>query len=460
MDLIQKVRHWALATPRVLIIDAPGTELLRWATESELDRRGWSLAHSPADTDLLLVVGDTGPELSEAVDLMWTQVPQPRSRGRVKDSGDVSVQLDAARQALLDAFRHPQPERAAADAQAAEGERRGHQNQAGLASREEPRIHGEPAEHPTPHRPQIAPPLEVGQSGHAGHAGMDHGGGAEHAGHAGMDHGGGAEHAGHAGMGHGGGAEHAGHAGMDHGGGAEHASHAGMGQLHNSDSPGHGGDHQMHHGGVVAGLAMARTAPDRDGLELDVLKVSLGPVLPGWPTGLVLRTGLQGDVLTSVGLSWLDGGDEGGDRSADAQRAALDHLSRFLLVAGLPATAREARRARDGLVSPDASDRTVAQRRAERVARRVRRSRSLAWSVRGAGLLPAANGITREEIMDRVLLWCDAAVGGETGERRATTLDDLEVALRGAELGTARLIVASVELDPVTTTERSEVTHG
>jgi hypothetical protein len=205
---------------------------------------------------------------------------------------------------------------------------------------------------------------------------------------------------------------------------------------------------------------MARTAPDRDGLELDALEVSLGPILAGWPTGLVLRTELQGDVLTSAHLSWLDAGHMGGDSPTDAQSAALDYLSRFLLVAGLPTTAREARRARDGLVSSNTDDRAAAQQRAERVARRVRRSRSLAWSIRGVGFLASSDANTREEITARVLRWCDAAAGGETGGRRATTLEDLEVALTGTELGTARLIVASVELDRAAVTVRAGGAHG
>jgi uncharacterized protein involved in copper resistance len=117
------------------------------------------------------------------------------------------------------------------------------------------------------------------------HAGMDH---------AGMDHAG-MDHAGidHAGM------DHAGmdHAGMDHAG----MDHAGM------DHGGHGGmDHSGHGGMDVAGLPMAGTVPDRDGLRLDALQVSLGPVLTCWPTGLLLHGQLQGDVLSRVRLTWVD----------------------------------------------------------------------------------------------------------------------------------------------------------
>jgi hypothetical protein len=84
-----------------------------------------------------------------------------------------------------------------------------------------------------------------------------------------------------------------GHEGMEHG-----SDHEGMD---------HGSGHEgMDHGGEVAGLPMAMTEPDRDGLQLDVLKISLGPVLAGWPTGLVLRAELQGDILAGADLSWIE----------------------------------------------------------------------------------------------------------------------------------------------------------
>ena len=46
-----------------------------------------------------------------------------------------------------------------------------------------------------------------------------------------------------------------------------------------------------------AGLPMADRGEDRDGLKLDQLHVPLGPVLPDWPAGLVVRVTLQGDVV-------------------------------------------------------------------------------------------------------------------------------------------------------------------
>jgi hypothetical protein len=49
--------------------------------------------------------------------------------------------------------------------------------------------------------------------------------------------------------------------------------------------------------GMPAGLPMADRSQDRDGLTLDQLHVPLGPLLPDWPAGLVIRLTMQGDVI-------------------------------------------------------------------------------------------------------------------------------------------------------------------
>ena len=53
-------------------------------------------------------------------------------------------------------------------------------------------------------------------------------------------------------------------------------------------------------GGVPYGRPMAGLAPDRDGLRLDRLPVTLGPWFPYLPAGLRLRLGFSGDVLSEV----------------------------------------------------------------------------------------------------------------------------------------------------------------
>lgn len=398
MELTERLRRWAYAHPRAFVVDAPGYDALRWAVESALDERGWELATSPADTDVLIVVGQPTSALSDAIDVLWSQVPRPRHALVLADAALLDQMLDAAVRSL---------------ATPSEAERSTEDPEDRLA-----------AARPT--------------------SGDDEGG--DHGDPAGRDVDG--DH------------DMGGHAGHDMGG------HAG----HDMDGDHDMGGHDMHDGGMVAGLPMAQTAPDRDGLELDTLAIALGPVLPGWPTGLVLRAQLHGDVLSEVELSWLAGGEPaGGPATArpDSQVTALDQLARFARVAGWPTQARRARRARDGLRSPDPAVRSRAGAAAAEVARRIRRSRSLAWSVRGMGSLPAdAAGEPRgdrprvsEDVLDRLRQWGERAAP-QTGPSPVApvSLAALAEALEGTELATARLVVASVALDQVRAPSSEAVT--
>ena len=409
MDLIARLRNWALARPRVLLVDAPGAMTLRWSVEAELNRRGWRRAVSPAGTDLLVFLGKPGPELAEAVDVLWSQVPEPRHRVDVQRARDVAVALDEGRAALV--------RRAGSGAR---GDDRS--SPASLLGKNEDENADDEG---------MGTADAEGVNHGAGHEGMDHGGG-----RGGMDDDAGHEDEEGEGVDHG-----AGHEGMDHGSG-----HEGMD---------HGSGHEgMDHGGEVAGLPMASTGPDRDGLELDVLKVALGPVLLGWPTGLVLRADLQGDVLTSAELAWLDAGTvpTAHDQS-DSQRAALDRLAHFLDVAGWPTAARDARRARDGVA--EETNRDEAQRLAETVARRVSRSRTLAWTAGGIGRRRSG-----ADALDRVRRWCDMASGQPVEDLPAMSLDGVAALVEGAEIGSARLIVASLDLSPVAAVSAPEHLHG
>lgn len=53
-------------------------------------------------------------------------------------------------------------------------------------------------------------------------------------------------------------------------------------------------------GGTPYGRPMAELGPDRDGLRLDVLPVSLGPFFPHLPAGFVVDLKVAGDVVTEV----------------------------------------------------------------------------------------------------------------------------------------------------------------
>ncbi|MGH3242109.1 MAG: hypothetical protein ACRDNL_17170 [Spirillospora sp.] len=48
--------------------------------EAELRRRGWRAALSPAETGMLVVCGNPGAELAEAIDVVWRDMPEPRER--------------------------------------------------------------------------------------------------------------------------------------------------------------------------------------------------------------------------------------------------------------------------------------------------------------------------------------------------------------------------------------------
>jgi hypothetical protein len=132
--------------------------------------------------------------------------------------------------------------------------------------------------------------------------------------------------------------------------GGGHRAHQGheMGGHGGHDIGGHGG-HDMD-AMEVEGLPLADRAPDRDGLRLDRLHVPLGPILRGWPPGLVVAIELQGDVIQSVEVEtvaaaaaapfwvepWLRAEGGGAATAGDGARRLLarnlDALQRLLTV--------------------------------------------------------------------------------------------------------------------------------
>jgi hypothetical protein len=287
-----------------------------------------------------------------------------------------------------------------------------------------------------------------------------------------------------------------------HGGGAErqsgsHSAH-GMASSHDDMSgASHGHDMGDMDMGMPAGLPMAERGEDRDGLKLDRLHVSLGPVLPDWPAGLVVRLVLQGDVVqhaeaAAVGLMegagsfWTEpwrraaAGEPVTTGAAARRRAAahLDSLTRFLGVAGWDDAAAAACRLRDDMLDgrPVSSLGKTVRRHAARVAR----SRVLAWLTSGAGMLPPGAAATAGiggpagrasgDVTARYRCWCrdladlatmldddsplDPAVleaprgrlDGATAPSMAL-LAMLPRLLEGTEFALARLIVASLDPD-------------
>ena len=431
MDLTGLLLRAGAARPHVLIAAVPGGTRVRLAAEEQLRRRGWPAALTPADADVLLVAGPPARDIAGALEAVWDAIPAPRARFHAAGPGEVAAALDAAR------------------AELASGSRQRHSAAAGAGR------------------------LDGRHDSAVGHAMAGHGG----------------------------------HGMAGDGSGNGNGRDAGGDDAHGMAGGGHSG-HGMGEREMPAGRPMADRGEDRDGLRLDQLHVPLGPVLPDWPAGLVLRLTLQGDVVQRAEPEILGGGggsfwDEPWHQAAAGERvtaaegarrgmaARLDSLSRFLAVAGWDEAAVTARRLRDDVLA-DASAARL-HRDTRRLARRVARSRTLAWLTSGLGVLTAAEaasaGITGPalraggDVTARYRRWCadleaataalddvspldparlepprgQAADGAAASAGLITVLPRL---LAGSEFAAARLIVASLDPDLDQVPARVEASRG
>jgi hypothetical protein len=270
--------------------------------------------------------------------------------------------------------------------------------------------------------------------------------------------------------------EHTGHSMPEHDkdghGGHDMGGHD-MGRHAGHDMSAHGGHAGQDMGAMQmpGGVAMAGRAEDRDGLKLDQLHVALGPALPDWPAGLVVRLTLQGDVVQEAQavLHTSDGEIPPSEAHGhDDQRAScgpverLDSLQRLLFVAGWPDAAMAARWLRDDLAG--GAPASTVRDRYRTWSRRIRRSPLLRWSTDGIGVL--GTNVPEELRGDATTRWkrwlaeVDGALASsdddQVGKRfwgrdvascARTTLDVLPGLLEGRELAAARLIVASLDPD-------------
>ncbi|GLZ08092.1 hypothetical protein Acsp03_55580 [Actinomadura sp. NBRC 104412] len=397
MGLSARLARYAASAPRSFLVDVPGGARTRTVVDGELRRRGWFEADAPTSADLLVVCGDPGTDLAGAVHTAWEDVPGPRAWAWLPSDASVPAVRGALDRAVAE-LADIGAQRDQAMARAAAG----------------------------PWRPEEAP--------------------------------------------------------VHHGGHDEHGMH---------------GHHMM---GAPGGLAMADRAPDRDGLKLDVLRVPLGPVLRDWPAGLKVTLTLQGDVVQAAEVHVLAGGPGSAEGfwdepwraaargeavtrgEAERRRAAahLDSLARFLGVAGWRDQAGRARVLRDAvLAGGDAGG-------FDRFARRTARSRALRWMTRKVGEIDPATvtryGLTGPvarrpgDAAARVTGWLteirealaamddpsplddDEGPRGPVGrEPSARLLAALPSLLDGAELASARLVVASLDPD---ITQATAMTHG
>lgn len=400
MGVRAAVVRLAARSAHVLVVEVPGAWEIRAAVERAALDRGWQLAHSPADSDVLAVCGEPGPRLADTVDQVWHQMPGPRVRVDVVHRGDAAAALEQGKKSLLDAGRHR------ADAR---NRPSGPDLIAEFDRREEDMDHGD------------------------AHEGMEH----EDMDHGGMDHG------------------DMDHGGMDHG----DMDHEGMDH----------GDMEMAPGGIP----LADGARDRDGLQMDVLTVPLGPVLPYWPAGLVVRCSVQGDVITDASVEFLDADTRIGDDPAPHPAQRLDHVVAVLALAGWGNAAEEARAIRDEVLRGNSG--AAAGERFVRLDRRIRRSRLLRWSMRGIGVVDAEDvdcgGLPRDLMGDsheRLLAMMDRTMAGLTGQDRAAeppcpavSPEHIARLVTGLDLAAARLMVASLGSHVMpASADRNSVSHA
>ncbi|WLW50562.1 hypothetical protein [Streptomyces sp. YU58] len=493
MDLRALLRRTAMSRPAVLVVTLPGATRLRLEVEAELRRREWPVVGAPAAADLLVVCGDPAPEdgRAEWLEDIERSMPEPAARAVVGESGRVAGALDAGRREVVDRAVAP-------GGGGGQGHGHGDRHEDHAAhSGDEPHRPADPAEHMdhashVDHANHMGHEEHVDHEEHAEHMGhaehVDHEEHAEHMGHAEhVDH---EEHAEH--MGH---AEHADHTNhMDHASHMDHQDHSPGGHMDHMDHAGH----DMHAMADISGLPMADRADDRDKLRLDQLHVPIGPGLADWPTGLILRLALQGDVVQGVEVDhlpvpptprppfwdepWLRAahGEEVTRGGAARRRCAahLDSAGRLLAVVGWDDVAARFRRLRDELLA--GASRTEVAGEVHRTVRRVGRSRVLRWSIAGLGRLPAdtarAAGVSGPALAaagdahDRLLMWLGEIERGlevlddtrplapddRSGPRgrldgpqspSRALLDVLPDLLTGAEFACARIVVASLDPD-------------
>ncbi len=248
--------------------------------------------------------------------------------------------------------------------------------------------------------------------------------------------------------------------------------------------PGDMGDMDMAPGGIP----LAGGGDDRDGLEMDVLLVPLGPVLPCWPAGLVLRCSLQGDVVVAAEVEVLTAGwsTPAPDLSPRAVAARLcDQARQVLELSGWGSTAQQAARVRDDLLT--GADAAACLVRLGRLRATVERSRLLRWSLRDLGRARTTHAATKDrstrpvgDVHDRLLGFLRSAgdmlnerLDGDADHRAGHQLralspgagtdpHELPDLVTGLDLAAVRLVVASVAPDtaPADTSASAEVSGG
>ncbi|WP_311198195.1 hypothetical protein [Ornithinimicrobium sp. INDO-MA30-4] len=106
MGLSDVLARVAARRAHVLIVETPGSWLVRARLERDLIERGWCLGLTPADADVLAVCGMPGPDLSRVVSRLWEEMPGPRVRTDLDETTDIVQALDAVADQLVDTESH------------------------------------------------------------------------------------------------------------------------------------------------------------------------------------------------------------------------------------------------------------------------------------------------------------------------------------------------------------------
>jgi hypothetical protein len=237
------------------------------------------------------------------------------------------------------------------------------------------------------------------------------------------------------------------HGGMDMDGGMDHS----------------GMDHGEMDMPMPGGIPLAGGGPDRDGLDLDVLTLRLGPILAFWPPGLTMTCRLQGDLVVEASVGPVPGQPVPGEGvpPKEARAVVLHEVDRALAVLRLAAAAdsvARVRRVRDAALggAPLEECRGALEAELGRMGRAVLLRRSL----RGLGVVPAdslhegAGTDAWDRLLGMLRAGADAASGSVPPVMppgalapRTSLLEELAV---GQDLAAVRLIAASLDLVPAT----------
>ncbi len=214
--------------------------------------------------------------------------------------------------------------------------------------------------------------------------------------------------------------------------------------------------HRADNGEPAMGMGMGMSGPagiplasgsegDRDGLEMDVLHLRLGPILPDWPAGLVVDCTISGDVIVEANAHLLP---TEGDRpvvapvhtgeGTEAVVLRLDRAARLLRIAGWSSQAGRVDRVRNEVLVGAGAGHAA---RIAGVRRRVSRSFVLRWSLAGVA------GTGGVDIRAQLLTMLDEAGkvlrGNALMPLGPVSPSVIAAQLSGRSLAAARLIVAA-----------------